>query len=62
MNNELERMWKHQSWPNLRHNPGRTTKNQRQEALLPGYFAMSDGVSLLKTSGNMAEPELAHSP
>jgi hypothetical protein len=50
MNNGLERMWKHQSWPNLRHNPGRTTnKNQRQLALLPGYFAM-------------AEPELVHSP
>jgi hypothetical protein len=24
--------------------------------------AMSDGVSLLKTSGTMAEPELVHSP
>jgi hypothetical protein len=52
----------YQSWPNLRHHPGRTNKNQRKEALLPGDFAMSDGVSLLKTSGTMAELELVHSP
>jgi len=52
----------YQSRPNLRHHPGWTNKNQRQAALLPGDFAMSDGVSLLKTSGTMAEPELVHSP
>jgi len=52
----------YQSWPNSRHHPGRTNKNQRQDALLPGDFAMSDEVSLLKTSGTMAEPELVHSP